>query len=84
MKRLEKLAFIILSIIAVHSIAVANANAQNDTIARLDVDKDGQVSLKEAVSDTHLLRNFGALDNNRDGKLSEQELAEGEYVAQAS
>ncbi|QPG04788.1 calcium-binding protein [Salinimonas marina] len=84
MKRIEKVFLILLTIIAVQSVAVANANATESTIARLDADLDGQVSLKEAVSDTQLLRKFARLDNNKDGKLSKQELSGDEFVAQAT
>lgn len=96
MKRLEKVFLILLTIVAVQSVAVANANAQemvtaNETmlaqqtmIAQLDVDQDGLISLKEAVSDTELLRKFGRLDDNKDGKLSEHELHSGEFVVRAT
>jgi hypothetical protein len=73
---------VICAVIAVQSLA--HAGAKNDTIARLDVDMDGQVSLKEAISDTRLLRRFATMDRNGDGKLSEKELAEGEYMAKVS
>ena len=84
MKRIEKVFLISLTVIAVQSVAVANANANESTIARLDVDLDGQVSLKEAVSETELLRKFARLDDNKDGKLSKQELSGDEFVAKAT
>jgi len=90
MKRLEKVFLILLTIVAVQSVAVANANAQETMvaeatmIAQLDVDQDGLISLKEAVSDTELLRRFGRLDDNKDGKLSEQELLNSEFVVRAT
>ena len=90
MKRLEKVFLILLTIVAVQSVAVANANAQEamiaetTMIAQLDVDQDGLISLKEAVSDTELLRKFGRLDDNKDGKLSEQELLNSEFVVRAT
>ena len=42
---------------------------------QLDTNKDGLISLKEAVRHTELLRNFGLIDDNEDGKLTEDELA---------
>ncbi len=84
MKRIEKVFLILLTLIAVQSVAVVNANAAEATIARLDVDQDGQISLKEAVSDTELLRRFGRLDDNKDGKLSEQELSADELVVKVT
>ncbi|WP_372620001.1 calcium-binding protein, partial [Alteromonas stellipolaris] len=41
---------------------------------QLDTNKDGLISLKEAVRHTELLRNFGLIDDNEDGKLTEDEL----------
>lgn len=84
MKRFEKVFLILVTVIAIQSVAVANANASESTIARLDADFDGEISLKEAVTDTELLRKFGRLDNNKDGKLSEQELAVDDFVAKAT
>ncbi|WP_218354555.1 calcium-binding protein [Alteromonas lipotrueiana] len=84
MKRFEKVFLILVTVIAIQSVAVANANASESTIAQLDADFDGEISLKEAVTDTELLRKFGRLDNNKDGKLSEQELAVDDFVAKAT
>ena len=41
----------------------------------LDKNRDGGVSRDEAKGLTDLLKVFGKLDRNRDGKLDEQELA---------
>jgi Ca2+-binding EF-hand superfamily protein len=47
---------------------------------QLDSDKDGLISLKEAVRHTGLLRNFGLIDDNEDGKLSEAELTKSQLT----
>ena len=56
-------------------VAEANATAAQRLMQQLDVNKDGVISLKEAVRHTELLRNFGLIDDNEDGKLTETELA---------
>ncbi len=45
-----------------------------EMMAALDKDKDGYISLKEAVGDAQLLETFGAIDADQDGKLSADEL----------
>ncbi|GGW74804.1 calcium-binding protein [Alteromonas halophila] len=57
------------------------AYAQTDLLTRLDVDQDGKVSLKEAVRNTELLKNFGLIDENGDGMLTREELEKSEYVS---
>lgn len=44
------------------------------TFNRLDTNKDGFVSRKEAEADADVARLFGKADTNKDGKLSEDEL----------
>jgi Ca2+-binding EF-hand superfamily protein len=77
MKRLEKVFLAICAVAAVQAISVADAHATpaRSLMQKLDVDKDGLISLKEAVRHTGLLRNFGLIDDNEDGKLSEAEMA---------
>ena len=45
-----------------------------DTISRLDQDKDGKLTIKEAMSDPVLLAAFGKIDTNGDGQISQREL----------
>ncbi|WP_218312792.1 calcium-binding protein [Alteromonas antoniana] len=80
MKRIEKIFLILLSVAALQAISVANANAQADLMMQLDADQDGLISLKEAVSNTELLRNFGLIDQNEDGLLSVEELLASELT----
>ncbi|WP_414830332.1 calcium-binding protein [Alteromonas sp. H39] len=80
MKRIEKVFLILLSIAALQAISVANANAQTDLMMQLDADQDGLISLKEAVSNTELLRNFGLIDQNEDGLLSVEEMLASELT----
>ncbi|MEC8785010.1 MAG: hypothetical protein VXX33_00560, partial [Pseudomonadota bacterium] len=77
MKRLEKVFLALCAVAAVQAISVADAYASpaRSLMQELDTDKDGLISLKEAVRHTGLLRNFGLIDDNEDGKLSEAELA---------
>jgi Ca2+-binding EF-hand superfamily protein len=51
-----------------------------DFFVEMDNDDDGYISLREAVSNTDLLRHFSLIDTNDDGKLTEAELLSSEYV----
>lgn len=54
-----------------------SAHAQkNSYLEAIDQDKDGYISIKEAVSDPNLLAVFGKVDANGDGKISAKELSE--------
>ncbi len=77
MKRLEKILLALCAVAAVQAVSVADAHATpaRTLMQKLDTNKDGLISLKEAVRHTELLRNFGLIDDNEDGKLSEAELA---------
>lgn len=55
--------------------------AQEDLIAQLDTDKDGLISLREAVKNTELLQQFGLIDTNEDGLLSREELAKSKFAS---
>ncbi|RDV25281.1 calcium-binding protein [Alteromonas aestuariivivens] len=83
MKRIEKLFLLLFTAAVIQTIVVANANAENkgplDIISKLDVDQDGFISIKEAISDTELLRQFGKLDVNEDGKLSDREILASQF-----
>lgn len=83
MKRIEKIFLILLSVAALQAISVANANAQTELMMQLDADQDGLISLKEAVSNTELLRNFGLIDQNEDGLLSVEELLASELTPES-
>jgi len=76
MKRLEKFFLVLFTVAAVQAIAVAEANATvaQSLMDELDVNEDDYISLKEAVRHIELLRNFGLIDDNEDGKLTETEL----------
>ena len=45
----------------------------------MDSDDDGFITLREAVKNTDLLREFGDIDINEDGKISEAELISSDY-----
>jgi Ca2+-binding EF-hand superfamily protein len=77
MNRLEKFFLVLFTVAAVQAIAVAEANATEaqSLMDELDVNEDDYISLKEAVRHIELLRNFGLIDENEDGKLTEAELS---------
>ena len=82
MKRLEKVFIALCAVAAVQAISVADAHANTarTLLQQLDTNKDGLISLKESVRHTGLLRNFGLIDDNEDGKLSEAELVKSELT----
>lgn len=53
---------------------------EDDRLQRLDTDKDGNITIKEAVADPELLAVFGRIDSNGDGKISRMELARAQYA----
>ena len=82
MKRLEKVFIALCAVAAVQAISVADAHANpaRTLLQQLDTNKDGLISLKATVRHTGLLRNFGLIDDNEDGKLSEAELVKSELT----
>ncbi|MCU7555209.1 EF-hand domain-containing protein [Alteromonas sp. ASW11-19] len=82
MKRMEKMFLILLTVAAIQAVSVASAHADEhgELMTQLDSDQDGLISLKEAVRNTELLRNFGLIDQNEDGLLSMDELLASELT----
>ncbi|MFT6284519.1 MAG: hypothetical protein ACJAXM_000991 [Arenicella sp.] len=64
--------FIVASIQLLISVPV---RADNELIEKLDLDKDGQITIKEAVADPAVLASFGKIDTDGNGKISLIELA---------
>jgi hypothetical protein len=52
-----------------------SAMADSELIEKLDLDKDGQITIKEAVADPVVLASFGKIDTDGNGKISSIELA---------
>ena len=82
MKRLEKVFLAACTVAAMQTVIMADVQASpaRSLMEQLDADKDGLISLKEAVRHTGLLRNFGLIDDNEDGKLSEAELTKSQLT----
>ncbi|MGB4813090.1 MAG: EF-hand domain-containing protein [Methylophilaceae bacterium] len=57
------------------SIKVAAAAPADADFAKLDKNKDGKISLKEAAKDKSLSASFDAVDANKDGYISSEEYA---------
>jgi Ca2+-binding EF-hand superfamily protein len=66
---------LVLAMLQAFFVGAASASPANVLMKELDKDKDGFISLKEAVQHIELLRNFGLIDDDEDGKLTEKELA---------
>lgn len=81
MKSVKNACYTLLTIMAVQVSVLVPVYADESllTILNLDDDMDGYISLKEAVADTRLLRNFSQIDKNGDGQLSVDELEKSDY-----
>ncbi|GAA0853472.1 hypothetical protein [Aliiglaciecola litoralis] len=66
---------------AFHVFVSFNSMAQSDILTQMDLDEDGMISIREAVADPVLLASFGKIDTDGDGKISAQELAESQIMA---
>lgn len=84
MKRNQKQLFnaLIFVIVIMQCFSSTLARAQSAYMDKIDADKDGFISIKEAVSDPYLLAEFGKIDRNGDGKISLKELKAAEYIKQ--
>ncbi len=76
MKRSYLMGALVLVVGIIQTFTSLAVKAQNSYLDSIDQDKDGYISIKEAVSDPNLLAVFGKVDVNGDGKISAQELSE--------
>jgi Ca2+-binding EF-hand superfamily protein len=70
---ITKFVFVVASVQFFMSISV---RAEVELIEQLDLDKDGQITIKEAVSNPAILAVFGKIDTDGNGKISSIELKE--------
>ena len=63
------------------STGAAGGSAGGDVFTKLDSDKDGMVSKKEASKNKDLASKWDTLDTNKDGKLDQGEFAAFESAA---
>ena len=63
--------------------STAPAGGSGDVFTKLDSDKDGMVSKKEASKNKELTSKWDTLDTNKDGKLDQGEFAAFETAAPA-
>lgn len=69
----------LLVLTAIASFQVVAAPAAQEFMEQMDSDEDGYITLREAVKNTDLLREFGQIDIDEDGKISEAELISSDY-----
>lgn len=75
MKKNNYIAPFVFVVASVQLCMSASARADIELIEKLDLDKDGQITIKEAVADTAVLASFGKIDTDGNGKISSIELA---------
>lgn len=75
MKKLNKIASFCFFVVMVQLVNPVSAKEDKELIEKLDLDKDGQITIKEAVANPAVLASFGKIDRDGDGKISPVELA---------
>lgn len=74
-KKLISVALTIMLVQGVFALLISSAaNAQESLMSTLDNDRDGLISLREAIGHKTLLENFNQIDSNEDGYISLDEL----------
>ncbi len=74
MKKIDYTAPFVFVAASVQLFISASAMADVNLIEKLDLDKDGQITIKEAVADPAVLASFGKIDTDGNGKISSIEL----------
>ena len=80
MKKTDYIAPFVFIVASVHLLISASARADNKLIEKLDLDKDGQITIKEAIADPAVLASFGKIDTDGNGKISSIELTNSKVV----
>ena len=75
MKKTDYIAPLVFIVATVQLFISASARADSKLIEKLDLDKDGQITIKEAVASPVILASFGKIDTDGNGKISSIELA---------
>lgn len=75
MNKFNYIASLVIIVATVQLFISVSAIADNELLEKLDLDKDGQITIKEAVADPAILASFGKIDTDGNGKISSIELA---------
>lgn len=75
MKKANYITPFVVIVASVQLFISVSAMADSELIEKLDLDKDGQITIKEAVADPVVLASFGKIDTDGNGKISSIELA---------
>ncbi|WP_158968458.1 hypothetical protein [Paraglaciecola sp. L3A3] len=79
MKNLTIISPLLYAVLTTFLLFSNSSNAKTDLIEKLDLDQDGQISIKEAVAEPQLLAAFGKIDIDGNGLLTREELAKSKF-----
>lgn len=79
MKKFDFISPIFIFILSIFLIFSTLASTKSALINELDLDQDGKVSIKEAVSLPELLASFGKIDVDGDGHITMKELEQSKF-----
>ena len=80
MKKADYIASFVVITAIVQMFMSVSAMADTDIIEKLDLDKDGQITIKEAVANPAVLASFGKIDTDGNGKISPVEMAKTKLI----
>lgn len=74
MKKVDFITPFVIIVAILQLLISASVRANIEIIEKLDLDKDGQISIKESVADPAVLALFGKIDTDGNGKITSIEL----------